>query len=225
LENRPPILNFNYPIPKHMVFKHPFTMMIAGPSGSGKTVFVARLLEFRDQVIDTEMEEILWCHGMSQPFHEQLKKLCPLIKFHEGLPDPTSFSGNTPKLIILDDLMNETKGNIVANLFAKGSHHTNTSVIYIVQNMFPKNKEHRDISLNTKYIVAFKNPRDCQQISTLASQMKKSYIVQAYKEVTKKPHGYLMIDLTQDALDEHRTRTDIFPNDSVNIVILPDNMV
>jgi len=91
--------------------------------------------------------------------------------------------------------------------------------------MFPKNKEHRDISLNTKYIVAFKNPRDCQQISTLASQMKKKFIVEAYKEATKKPHGYLLLDLTQNAVDEHRTRTEIFPSDPVNIVILADNMV
>jgi len=55
--------------------------------------------------------------------------------------------------------------------------------------------------------------------------MKKHFIIEAYKEATKKPHGYLMLDLTQDGVDELRTRTEIFPNDPVNIVILADNMV
>ena len=33
----------------------------------------------------------------------------------------------------------------VTNLFTKKSHHCNTSVIYLVQNLFPKNKESRTI--------------------------------------------------------------------------------
>ena len=36
----------------------------------------------------------------------------------------------------------------VTKLFTKKSHHCNTSVIYLVQNVFPKGKESRTISLN-----------------------------------------------------------------------------
>ena len=216
------LMNHDYPIPKYMVFKHPFTMLISGPSGCGKTFFVRKLLRFSEQMIDQHLQDIIWCHGIEQPFHHELKNEFPMIKFNNGLPDPAILSRSKPQLMVLDDLMNETKGNIVANLFAKWSHHTNTSVIYITQNLFPKNKENRDISLNSKYIVVFKNPRDGQQITFLGTLMgKQKFISEAFQVATVKPHGYLMLDLTQDAKDELRTRSQIFPDDQVNILFLP----
>ena len=59
----------------------------------------------------------------------------------------------------------------VTNLFTKKSHHCNTSVIYLVQNLFPKNMESRTISLNSQYIVVFKNPRHVSQMTTLAKNI------------------------------------------------------
>ena len=47
----------------------------------------------------------------------------------------------------------------------------NTSVIYLVQNLFPKGKESRTISINAQYMVLFKNPRDNTQVVNLAKQM------------------------------------------------------
>ena len=51
------------------------------------------------------------------------------------------------------------------------SHHSDTSVIYLVQNLFSKNKESRTISLNAQYMIVFKNPRDSSQLANLARQM------------------------------------------------------
>ena len=59
----------------------------------------------------------------------------------------------------------------VSNLFTKGSHHRNLSVLHLVQNVFDKNKHTRTISLNTHYLVIFKNPQDASQITHLAKQM------------------------------------------------------
>ena len=59
----------------------------------------------------------------------------------------------------------------IANLFTKGSHRRNLSVIHIVQNIFDKSKETRNISLNTHYIVLFKSPRDKQQVLILARKV------------------------------------------------------
>ena len=44
-------------------------------------------------------------------------------------------------------------------------------VLYLTQNLFPPGKLSRTISLNSHYIVVFKNPRDSLGISTLAKQM------------------------------------------------------
>jgi len=71
----------------------------------------------------------------------------PNVELIEGLPDSKNFDGSKPTLIIIDDLMNETNRS-VPELFTKGSHHHNLSIIHIVQNLFNQNKGHRTISLN-----------------------------------------------------------------------------
>ena len=45
-------------------------------------------------------------------------------------------------LVVVDDLMTETDGRVTA-LFTKKSHHRDTSVLYLVQNLFPKNTLYR----------------------------------------------------------------------------------
>ena len=71
--------------------------------------------------------------------------------FYEGIPseiDSRDFLDvNKRNLIVLDDLMAQSGGDKrIANLFTKGSHHRNLSVIYIVQNIFHQarngNKKH-----------------------------------------------------------------------------------
>jgi len=49
------------------------------------------------------------------------------------------FDGSEPVLLVIDDLMQETD-ETVANLFTKGFHHRNVSVLFLAQNLFPKNK-------------------------------------------------------------------------------------
>jgi len=80
----------------------------------------------------------------------------------------------------------ETVANIfVANIFTKGSHHRNVSVVFLAQNLFPQNKFTRATSLNAHYIVLFK----------------------------KEPYSYLLIDLRPEHDEDLRPRTDIFPGE------------
>ena len=97
-------------------------------------------------------------------------------------------------------------------------------MLYLVQNLFPKNKEIRTISLNTHYMVVFKNPRDATQMSHLARQMypgRTKFVQEAFKDATKIPYGYLLVDLKQDTPEDMRLRTAIFPDDDVQYVYLP----
>ena len=202
-------------------WKHPFTAVIAGPSGSGKTVFVKTFLNFIKNMMAPTPEEIVWCYGEWQESYDDLYKLQNNIHFVEGIPDTIDdWKSDKRRLIIIDDLMSETD-NKITKLFTKGSHHRNISVMYIIQNIFFQNKEQRTISLNSHYIVVFKNPRDASQITHLAKQMypgKLKYVQEAYKDATSKPHGYLLIDLRQDTPDHLRLRTDIFPSDQYQVV-------
>ena len=69
------------------------------------------------------------------------------------------------------------------------------------------------MNINTQYIVLFKNPRDALQVATLGRQMYPGYsnfLVEAFKDATERPHGYLLIDLHPETLEKFRIRTNIF---------------
>ena len=62
--------------------------------------------------------------------------------------------------MILDVLLNDVYSKQVCDLFTKGSHQRNISVILLTQNLFHQGRYCRDISLNSKYLVLLKNVRD-----------------------------------------------------------------
>ena len=110
----------------------------------------------------------------------------------------------------------------ITKLFTKGSHHKNTSVIYITQNLFDKNKENRTITLNAHYMVLFKSPRDVMQIEHLARQMfpgKSKYMREAFTDATSLPYSYLLVDLKPDTPDDLRLRAKIFPGENQVVYI------
>jgi hypothetical protein len=191
--------------------KHPFTCTVAGPSTSGKTWFVFRLIKHVDRLIVPAPKKILYCYGEFQPSFSEF----PEVEFHEGLPDVSRFDGRQRVLLIIDDLMNEADQN-VCNLFTKLSHHRGVSVVFITQNLYHRNRFVRTMNLNTHYIVMFKNPRDANQVTTLARQMypgRSKFMVEAFKDATKNPYGYLLIDLKPETDERYRIRTNIFPDD------------
>ena len=200
--------------------KHPFTGVIAGPTGSGKTQFVKRLiLADGNSLIEPTIDNIIWCYGEYQDAYDHLASLVPQIRFVEGYPDDLlqSLDRSQRNLIVIDDLMSESGNNgKVTELFTKGNHHRNLSVILILQNLFYKGREMRTISLNAHYMILFKNPRDASQISHLARQMypsKSKYMMEAYRDATSAPYGYLFIDLKPDTPENLRLRTHIFPGE------------
>ena len=199
-----------------MAFQNPFSMMVTGPSQSGKTEWTSKLL--LSPLIQPPPECILWCFGQWQPLYEELQKRIPYIEFVHGIPDhlhnPQIINAGTRNLIILDDLMTELKcDQRIADLFTKGSHHRNISIVYLTQNVFPQGKACRDIALNTQYLVLFNNPIDRQQVATLARRIYPSTSVtfmKRFAEATSRPYGYLAVDLKSSTSEQDRLRTNIF---------------
>lgn len=184
-------------------------MIISGPSGCGKSTFLINLTKNREWLIDQKIEEILWCYAEKASVPKYLEN----IRFHNGIPDNIENFDKKPILLILDDLMLNAYNSQICEIFTKGSHHRNISVILVTQNLFHKGSHTRDISLNAKYIVAFKNPRDKLQFQFLSRQIypeNPKDLLNVYKEITKEPHSYLLIDLTQAINESLRFRTDIF---------------
>jgi hypothetical protein len=163
-------------------------------------------------------KRILYCYGEFQPSVSEF----PEVEFHEGLPDVSRFDGRHRFLLIIDDLTNETNQN-VCNLFTKLSYHRTVSVVFITQNVYHRNRFIRTMNLNTHYIVLFKNPRDANQVTPLARQIypgKSKFVVEAFKDATKNPYGYLLIDLKPKTDERYRIHTNILPDDDRQYVCI-----
>ena len=124
------------------------------------------------------------------------------------------FDGRLPTWIILDDVMSDAMSDSnVADLFTKGSHHLNLSVIFMVQNLFKQGKFSRDIGQNIHYGTFFANPRDKSVMINFAKQFapgKSKRLLAIYDQITKKPYNPMCIDFKTNTPDELRIKENVF---------------
>lgn len=186
-------------------FRHPSSIIVAGPSGSGKTVFTSELIRNNRDLWPDTPPIVHYCYGVWQPAFKELKKVG--VHFHEGVPDIELFAKWFPKggLLILDDLMEEGGNDKrVVDIFTKYSHHKGITVLYLTQNLFPPGRYARTISINAKYVVAFKNPRDQVGLRSLLLQSFPTNwkdILNLFNRVTSRPFGYMLFDFHQESDD------------------------
>ena len=192
--------------------ENPFTCIASGPTGSAKTSFCIKLLQNPNSLCTESkfMGRIIWCYSeVTAVPREKLNKLGRNIQYEEGLPENFGNAQDEPSLIILDDLLNQVYSKNVCDLFSKGSHHRNISVLLLTQNLFHQGPNCRDISLNAKYLVLLKNVRDKNQFLYLARQAypeDSHSLYKSYSDATSQPHGYFILDFAQDTNDILRFR-------------------
>ena len=199
-------------------FPECWSISVSEATCSGKTSWVLRLLRHKDVMFNNPPEEVLYCYAIWHPLLGVMGKELPFVKFSNGLPGDkelcTLSSERRCNLVILDDLMEKlTSSADMENLFVKGMHHLHLSILYINQNLYCKGKYSRTINLNTHILVLMKNPRDVSQLQCLARQAflgKGAFIMEAFKDATSEPYGYLVLDFTPSGDESHRVRTKIF---------------
>jgi hypothetical protein len=173
-----------------------------------------------DKMIEPPPQRIVWYYSEYQPrLNEELSHM---VQFKEGCPDfQSEFNDSSkPTLIIIDDLMDQCSGELLTQLFTRGSHHRNLSVWFLMQNFFHQSRGIRTATLNAQYIILFKNPRDKQQIKVLARQVyddEAKAMQQAYVMATEQPYGYLLIDMKTDTPEHLRLRSKILPGEALEI--------
>ena len=138
----------------------PSSFLPAGASGVGKTFWIFRLIDHRDEIFSETIEKILYFYEVWQPIFEEYSHC---VDFFHGAPTVDILKSPEPKLVVLDDLMNSNR-DIITKIFTVYSHHYNFSVLFTTQNLL--NKQIREISLNSKFVVFFKNCRDLRQIES-----------------------------------------------------------
>jgi hypothetical protein len=199
---------------KNLMIKHPFTMMVAGSTSSGKSTFVRNLINSLPDILTPEPKfpiRVTWAYGIWQESYRQaVRNAYVHITFVKGLPDVIDAD-----VIVIDDLMTSLADDkSLADLFTKGSHHRNISVIFIVQNIFHSGKQMRNITLNCQYLVLTKSRRDLNQVKVLARQLYSNigHFMDAYRmAVLDKDYGYLLIDLSPTTQERYRLRSNVTP--------------
>jgi len=66
-------------------------------------------------------------------------------------------------------------------------------------------------------LILFKNVRDTTQVATLARQMfpgQSHFMLDAFRDATSSPFGYLLVVLRPDTDERCRLRTNIFPGET-----------
>jgi hypothetical protein len=200
---------------------HPSNILVAGPTGCGKTYFVMKLI--MNDMFTTRFDRIVLVYSEWQPLYDDLRLYRPDTEFVRELNEDLyhSFDRTRDNLVILDDQMTSggSKGT-TTNLFVQGSHHRSITIIYLVQNFYEKNKNQRTLSLNTQYIILFKNPRGLSQAMSFGKDMfptKGHAFVDVYKDATIEANGYLLVDNRVDTPDSYRLRSRIFPHESNDV--------
>ena len=137
-------------------------MIIAGLTSGGKIIWMKHLLQQAETMIKAIPKKIFWFYKRWQTAYTELQEIIPHIKFMQGIAHQDCDS--LPTLYIYDNLMKHTTKNVdICEMYTKGSHHCNLSVIWLIQNLFHQRKGNRTMNLNTQYIKLFKNPCDQQQ--------------------------------------------------------------
>lgn len=212
-------------------------MIIGGSSSSGKSYLTAKILKQRHLLFDCSNSpnqdpsslKIYYCVPKgSRAILDKDLLADPQFNVHYGIPDVEEDIGSDA-IIVLDDLMSEISqaGETILPLFTRTSHHHRISVIYLCQNLLyqGRNSTMRSLSLQSSYIIGFRNARDRRQLSVLAGQMfprSSRFIHDVIADALSSPFTYLLFDLTQTCDDKLRIRTNILPDDSPRNIVYVD---
>ena len=203
----------------------PFNAILAGPTQSGKTTFVLNLLRNIDHLFDKPecQKNIIYYYKEFQPSLESFKDENIVHQWVNQMPTVDNVKERTlmgkdsgGSIVIIDDFAGELTKDIV-EIFTVTGHHHKACIILLCQNLFQTGPFFRTISLNSTYMVVFKNPRDSSQISHFAKQFAPGngkWIIQAFKEATKRPYTYIFFDNHQSSPEHVRVRSNILPHEA-----------
>ena len=185
-------------------------IMVIGSTNTGKTTMILKLI--KEQLIEPMPKKIFYLYGARQSFmdtwNSDVKN--PKIEFVEGLNLDVINSYQSPKLLIIDDLMLELSKDL-SNHFIAGSHHKMTTTIFVTHSIFLNNENYRLISNNCQYIILMKNKRNFSQVVTLARQVlgaEFKRVIEAYKYITS--YEFVLLSFHPKVPDELLVIADFF---------------
>nr|CAD2196650.1 unnamed protein product [Meloidogyne enterolobii] len=209
---------------KDLYLKLPFGMILSGPSSSGKSSFLLKFIADSQDLIDPQPKSVLYCFGEMNDNIPILQKSG--VNVYAGVPPEELIkSYSKPLLLILDDLLLSIDEKYLSELFTKKSHHQNFAIVFVTQNLFEK--KIKVARQNAQYIVLMRSPNSALSVRNIGVQLfprQLEYFLDAYKQATNEPYGYLLIDLHASSDPALRLRTRIFKDDEEKIIFISKNV-
>lgn len=139
---------------------------------------------------------------MESKFVNSLRNAVENIHIHEGVPNFLELAKDKDhRLIILDDLGDESYGNAhFKKLLTRISHHSEISVILVNQNFFEAKEKGTGIARNMSTVILFNHRSDPTHIALLSKRFcnSPSFFAECYRYMNKNlpstAQHYLCID-------------------------------
>ena len=208
---------------------------MCGPTQCGKTALIKDIIRNIDRVIIPTPDKLVYLYTADQTNYDDIKQIIrtnaptsklktfEFIDCNQGIPSikelRTKLGDAT--LLVLDDLMvvaasNSKNVENLNNIVSRDSHHTNTSVIFVCQNLNFGNGKLRNARVNSQYHIMFNNLSDHRDIEMIATnkKIKLDKIHNVLNDVTKKSrYGYVLFDGSPRSYGNTRVRTGMLPQD------------
>lgn len=208
---------------KEIMLKSPFGMIISGPSSSGKSTLLLKFIAESVELIEPKPASILYCFG-------EMSQIVPILQksgigVFAGVP-PEDVIKRQPKplLLILDDLLLAIDEKYLNQLFTAKSHHQNFSIVFVTQNLFEK--KIKVARQNAQYLILMRSPNSALSVRNIGVQLfprQLDYFLDAYRQATNQPYGYLLIDMHASFDPSLRLRTNIFNQEEERTIFIPKN--
>ena len=202
-------------------------MLIAGSTSSGKTHLVKDILLNREKLIEKPVERVIYYYKTWQPLYEELRARIQQITFRNELnvtEEPEKAPENSCFVVIFDGvsdaMTHSSTGLFILSHWTIYSHHSQYLSIFISQNLYDRNKYQRPLSLNSNYLILFRNLRDIEQVGKLARQVygkgRAKHFMKLYMKImTSGPrYSYLILNLHPHTLICQSVHVNITGSDS-----------
>ena len=221
-------------------------MTVCGPSQCGKTRYIMNIIKQNDLLIQPPVDKLVYLYSVEQDSYNDIKKhirdnsntsTLKTYEFIDCTKGIVSVEELRPKLgkatlLVLDDLMVISASNKINlenlnNLASRDSHHSNTSVIFVCQNLNYGAGKLRNCRVNSQYHTMFKSLTDSRDVEMIASN-KKIPLTSLHKilsDVGKKQYGYILFDGSPKSFANTRVRTGIFCDDETVIYDVDKDVV
>ena len=185
-------------------------ILVIGPTGCGKTTAVLRII--KERLIEPMPEKIFYMYAAHQPFMDDWNnhENRPNIEFVKGIDLEVLENYEGSKLVVFDDLILSINKDI-AQRFIAGSHHNNTTTVFISHAIYLNNENYRLMKKNTHYVILFKDKRNLADVKRYAATniCENSHrLIEAYKYI--QPFEFVLISFENRIPDKLLVTADYF---------------